>query len=247
MADRFYHPGPLGLGDVTLDGPEAHHLANVRRFGPGDVVALFNGDGREYPATVIEVGKKRARLHVTTVETPDREIGFRLHLAAALPKGDRGDFLIEKLTELGVTDFTPLLTERGVVKADDAKAEKLRRAVIEASKQCGRNVLMTVHPPAKWSDWCRTVTGERYLAHPGAAARGSAHRDVTVAVGPEGGFADAEVAAAVATGWHLLSLGKTVLRVETAALAAAVWATSSPAAPAPSATPPARPATSTAL
>jgi 16S rRNA (uracil1498-N3)-methyltransferase len=194
MADRFYHPGPLGLGDVTLDGPEAHHLANVRRFGPGDVVALFNGDGREY-----------------------------------------------------VTDFTPLLTERGVVKADDAKAEKLRRAVIEASKQCGRNVLMTVHPPAKWSDWCRTVTGERYLAHPGAAARGSAHRDVTVAVGPEGGFADAEVAAAVATGWHLLSLGKTVLRVETAALAAAVWATSSPAAPAPSATPPARPATSTAL
>ena len=246
MSDRFFVAGPLGPGDVVLTGPEAHHLANVRRFGPGDVVTLFNGDGREYPATVVEAGKKRALLHVTSAETSDRELGFRLHIAAALPKGDRGDFLIEKLTELGVTDFTPLLTDRGVVKADDAKSEKLRRAVIEASKQCGRNVLMHVHAPARWSEWCGAVPGDRYLAHPVAGACGFARRDVTVAVGPEGGFTEAEVAAAVAAGWQLLSLGKTVLRVETAALAAAVWATSSPTAPAPSSMLPVRPATSTA-
>jgi 16S rRNA (uracil1498-N3)-methyltransferase len=225
MADRFFVSGPLAPGDVVLDGPEAHHLTAVRRFGPGDVVTLFNGDGREYPATVVEAGKRRALLNVTDVEAPDRELGFRLHIAAALPKGDRGDFLIEKLTELGVTDFTPLLTERGVVKAGDAKAEKLRRAVIEASKQCGRNVLMTVHPPAKWSEWCETITGPRYLAHPGAAARGFAGADVTIAIGPEGGFSVAEVETAVAAGWQLLSLGKTILRVETAALAAAVVGT----------------------
>ena len=102
MADRFYFDGPLGPGDVTLDGPEAHHLVHVRRFALSDCVTLFNGDGHEYPAAIVEISKKRATLHVTDVATPDREIGFSLHIAAALPKGDRGDFLIEKLTELAL-------------------------------------------------------------------------------------------------------------------------------------------------
>lgn len=223
MSDRFFFDGPLGPGDVTLEGPEAHHLSVVRRFGAGEAVTLFNGDGHEYSALVTEVGKKRVTVRVTDVRTPDRELGFSLHIASALPKGDRVDFLIEKLTELGVTDFTPLVTERGVVKADDAKADKLRRAVIEASKQCGRNVLMRVHPPARWLDWCGRQTGLRLLAHPGEAARGfKAVGGATVAVGPEGGFSDAEVRAALGAGWERLSLGPRILRVETAALAAAV-------------------------
>ena len=231
MADRFYFAGPLGPGDVTLDGPEAHHLVHVRRFALGDCVTLFNGDGHEYPAAIVEIGKKRATLHVTDVATPDREIGFSLHIAAALPKGDRGDFLIEKLTELGVTDFTPLATERGVVKADDAKTDKWRRAVIEASKQCGRNVLMRVRPPARWLDWCGRPVGQRWIAHPAGESQvsrvGGRESSVTVAIGPEGGFTDGEVAAALAAGWEPLSLGPRVLRVETAAIAAAVLATSS--------------------
>ena len=223
MSDRFFFDGPLGRGDLTLEGPEAHHLAAVRRFAAGDAVTLFNGDGHEYPAEIIEVGKKRVSIRVTAVLTPDRELGLGLHVASALPKGDRGDFLIEKLTELGATDFTPLLTERGVVKADEAKAEKLRRAVIEASKQCGRNVLMRVHAPARWADWCPRQAGRRLIAHPGGAARDLAPgTDVTVAIGPEGGFTEAEVELALASGWERLSLGPRVLRVETAALAAAV-------------------------
>ena len=223
MSDRFFFDGPLGPGDVTLEGPEAHHLAAVRRFAAGDTVTLFNGDGHEYPARVAEVGKKRVTIQVTAVRTPDRELGFPLHVAAALPKGDRGDFLVEKLTELGATDFTPLLTERGVVKAGESKADKLRRAVIEASKQCGRNVLMRVHAPAWWVDWCPRQTGLRLIAHPGGAARGFARgTGVTVAIGPEGGFTDQEVGLGLAKGWERLSLGPRILRVETAALAAAV-------------------------
>jgi 16S rRNA (uracil1498-N3)-methyltransferase len=209
-----------------LTGPEAHHLAAVRRFDVGDVVTLFNGDGREYPARVVDPGKKQATLHVTGVESPDRELGFSLHIASALPKGGRGDFLIEKLTELGVTDFTPLITERGVVKATDAKADKLRRAVIEASKQCGRNVLMRVHPPAEWDAWCRAQSGARFMAHPGRASLVAMEKglagSVLVAIGPEGGFTDAEQKAGRTAGWELLSLGPRVLRVETAALAATV-------------------------
>jgi 16S rRNA (uracil1498-N3)-methyltransferase len=226
VSDRFYYNGPLGPGDVTLTGPEAHHLAAVRRFAVGDVVSLFNGDGREYPARVADLGKKQATLHVTGVESPDRELGFPLHIASALPKGDRGDFLIEKLTELGVTDFTPLITERGVVKATDAKADKLRRAVIEASKQCGRNLFMRVHSPAEWHAWCGVQSGVRFIAHPGKPSAIGAGKSLAggalVAIGPEGGFAAAEVNAGLAAGWELLSLGPRILRVETAALAAAV-------------------------
>src|SRR5437899_3728469 len=101
MADRFYTSSALGPGPVVLQGAEAHHLATVRRFRPGDVVVLFNGDGHEYPAEVLDVDRKNVSLRVLSVEEPAREIGFRLEVAAPLPKGDRGDFLIEKLTELG--------------------------------------------------------------------------------------------------------------------------------------------------
>jgi 16S rRNA (uracil1498-N3)-methyltransferase len=223
VSDRFFVDGPLAPGDVTLEGPEAHHLTAVRRFAVGDTVTLFNGNGREYPARLVQIGRKWVTVQVTGVLTPERELGFSLHVASALPKGDRGDFLIEKLTELAVTDFTPLVTERGVVKADEAKADKLRRAVIEASKQCGRNVLMRVHPPAGWMEWCARQTGRRLIARPGdptaiAPERGAA----TIAIGPEGGFTGAEVEAAVRAGWERLSLGPRILRVETAALAAAV-------------------------
>src|SRR3974377_329519 len=116
MSDRFYVDGPLALGEVTIDGPEAHHLTHVRRFEPGDRVTLFNGDGREYSALIVAIGKKQAQLRIDRVDEPSRELGIVLHVGAAMPKGDRGDFLIEKLTELGVTDFTPLLTARSVVR-----------------------------------------------------------------------------------------------------------------------------------
>jgi 16S rRNA (uracil1498-N3)-methyltransferase len=222
VSDRFFVDAPLGPGDLTLDGPEAHHLAAVRRFVAGDAVTLFNGDGEEYPARVRELGKKRVIVEVIGVCSPDRELGFTLHIASALPKGDRGDFLIEKLTELGVTDFTPLITERGVVKATDTKTEKLRRAVIEASKQCGRNVLMRIHSPRRWLDWCTTQTGRRLIAHPAEAACGFAPGAATIAIGPEGGFSESEVNAALVAGWECLSLGPRILRVETAAVAAAV-------------------------
>lgn len=231
MSDRFFFDDPLSsashdrpkAGDfVELEGSEAHHLSSVRRFKEGDPVTLFNGDGHEYPARIVEISKKRIRLQLASVEKPMRELGFTLHIASALPKGDRGDFLIEKLTELGVTDFTPLITERSVVKADDAKTEKLRRAVIESSKQCGRNVLMRVHPAARWLEWCVKQTGLCLLALPKAiepiVAKGE---NAIVAIGPEGGFSESEIQAALNSGWVGFSLGPRVLRTETAGIVAA--------------------------
>jgi len=226
MSERFYVNSPLAPGSVVLSGAEAYHLAAVCRARPGDVVCLFNGDGAEYPAVVSAVAKKQVSLEVTAKQSPIRERPFRLEIAASLPKGDRADFLIEKLTELGVTRFVPLRTERSVVHPRTTKLERLERAVIEASKQCGRNVLMQIEALSEWADYAQlaTLPANRFLAHPAGGSPGKVTGDVVFAVGPEGGFTDEEVAIAQAASWKIVGLGPRTLRVETAAIALAALA-----------------------
>ena len=235
MSDRFFTPDALAPGEYILSGPEAHHLATVRRFVPGDRVVLFNGDGHDYPAEVVGGDRKRVVLTVLGAVTADRELGFRVEVAAAMPKGDRGDFLVEKLVELGVTRFTPLRTDRTLVLPKDARLGNLRHAVIEASKQCGRNVLMAVDPLTSWAEFLGSPNrpGLQLVLHPNhphpsplrdLSAEAVRTEGVVFAVGPEGGFTDAELSAATFAGWRCVTLGSRVLRVETAALAAASWA-----------------------
>jgi 16S rRNA (uracil1498-N3)-methyltransferase len=228
MADRFFTPDALSIGDYTLKGSEAHHLATVRRFGPGDRVILFNGDGCEYAAEVISAGKKNAVLQITSTHTPQRELNFPLIVSSALPKGDRADFLIEKLTELGVSRFIPLITERSIVRPKETIVEKYRRGVIEASKQCGRNKLMEVEPPCTLEDLIKRTDLPKacYLLHSDCTTFQIAKQveGVIVAIGPEGGFTQEEIESALVNGWQTICLGPRVLRVETAALAAAtLW------------------------
>jgi len=229
MAERFYVNCPLAPGPVVVQGPEAHHLATVCRLRPGDRVCLFNGDGRQYPAEVTDVARRSVTLRVDAVEAPAVELGFRLEVAAPLPKGDRAQFLLEKLTELGATRFVPLRTRRSVVHPRETRLDKLQRQVIEASKQCGRNVLLRVEPLTDWQSYCRRadLPSLRILAHPGgSAASWPSGQDVALAVGPEGGFTEDEVVEAETAGWRTVSLGPRILRVETAALvlAARAWA-----------------------
>ena len=243
MAERFYANCPLVPGPIQLDGAEAHHLAGVRRFRVGDTVVLFNGDGAEYPATVTEVAKRSVLLDISERRTTSVEVDREVEVAAPLPKGDRTAFLIEKLTELGVTSFVPLRCERSVIDPGVGKLEKLERAVVEASKQCGRNTLMRIEPPIDWRDYVAARGDEeRYIAVPvlderrglSPTATGSnwrsqrvssvgtpspqPSRPIRLAVGPEGGFTATEIAAAMAAGWRRVSLGPRILRVETAAL-----------------------------
>jgi 16S rRNA (uracil1498-N3)-methyltransferase len=232
MSDRFYTPDPLDPGEYVLAGAEAHHLATVRRFGPGARVTLFNGDGHDYPAEVVAADRKRTVLNVSPPVAVDRELPFRLEIAAAMPKGDRGEFLVEKLTELGVIRLIPLSTARTVVQPKGARLEKLQHAVIEASKQCGRNRLMAVTPLTRWPELVRSadLPAVRVLLHPpepGGSARKLAdladvvRGGVVFAVGPEGGFTPDEVAAAEGAGWLRVGLGPRVLRAETAAITVA--------------------------
>ena len=213
-----------------LDGPEAHHLATVCRLRPGDEVCLFNGDGHEYPARITHAARREITLEILAAEAPLRELPFPLEVAAPLPKGDRSQFLIEKLTELGVTNFVPLTCARSNAHPRDSKRDRLERYVIEASKQCGRNVLMTIDEPADWETYCAcgNLAELRVLAHPHQAMPlPTLLREAIstrVAVGPEGGFTDDEVALAAKHGWQTVSLGSRILRVETAAIVLAAMA-----------------------
>lgn len=233
MAERFYVNSALSLGPVLIEGAEAHHLAVVCRLRRGDTVCLFNGDGRQYSARIESASRREVSLEVLGVETPVRELPFRLEVAAPLPRGDRAQVLLEKLTELGAAAFTPLRTMRSVIHPRETKLDKLQRYVIEASKQCGRNVLLEVRPMAEWSAFCRIpdLPSRRILAHPGGPWRVQTDSpvfprpspiDTLLAVGPEGGFTEEEVALAVAASWRVLDLGPSILRVETAAIALAV-------------------------
>jgi 16S rRNA (uracil1498-N3)-methyltransferase len=230
MSTRYFVDRPLVFGLVKLRGAEAHHLAAVSRLRPGDQVLLFNGDGHEYPACVIEVSRRCATLNVVDRRTPARELGFRLEVAASLPRGDRGQFMIEKLTELGVTHFSPIRAQRSQIYSAVERGGKLRQYVIEASKQCGRNVLMDIAPVSDWQSYLASehLPKRKILAHPlGNAAVSQAFAptqpplDCALAVGPEGGFTEEEILAAGQAGWMIISLGPRMLRVETAALALA--------------------------
>lgn len=225
MLERFYVNSVPRRGLVILQGAEAHHLAGVRRLRAGAEVCLFNGDGNEYRAAIRAVGRRQVELEILDALAVDRELPFRLIVACPLPKGDRSQFLVEKLTEVGVSSYVPLRTERSVIHPGENRKEKLLRYVIEASKQCGRNVLMSIEKLISWEEFVsrRDDASQKLLAHPlgGPLELASSGVDSIVAIGPEGGFTEDEVQAGRAAGWELVSLGPRTLRIETAALSIA--------------------------
>lgn len=228
MSHRFYCNKTIRDDRVNLDGQEAHHLLHVLRCRVGDVVTLFDGSGAEVTAEVLRLHRSSADLAVLARHEIDRELPFPLTLGIALPKGDRQRWLIEKAVELGVSRIVPLNTSRSVAQPTGKAVERLRRAVIEASKQCGRNRLMEICPPQSFASFLRSGEPDsiRLIAHPSPQAASvrefaASHRANTVrlGIGPEGGFADEEAADAIAAGWHLVSFGPRILRIETAAIA----------------------------
>jgi 16S rRNA (uracil1498-N3)-methyltransferase len=227
MSERFFVEAPITGNVATLTGDEAHHLSRVMRAAVGDELVLFDGSGAEFSARITQVGKSAALVQIIERREIDREGKCRLTLAAALPKGERQKWLVEKATELGVFRIVPLITERGVAQPVEAALVRLRRAVIEASKQCGRNRLLEIAEPADAAAFFAAAPEGtvRLLADPsGMPLTSVAHAAVLIAaIGPEGGFTPAEVAAAAECGWQLVSLGKSILRVETAAIAVASW------------------------
>jgi 16S rRNA (uracil1498-N3)-methyltransferase len=232
MSERFFIETPISDDRAMLRGAEARHLAAVMRARCGDEVLVFDGSGAEFAARIERISKAEIELAIVSRHEPQRELPFALTLGVALPKGDRQKWLVEKATELGVTRIVPLTTQRGVAQPVEAALDRLRRSVIEASKQCGRNQLLEIGPPQGATDWFRSPSpARRLIAHPAGMGLSqlptpaTVSTDVWLAIGPEGGFTDHEVAAATEALWQAVTLGPRIMRVETAAIALAAWLT----------------------
>ncbi|MCC2954266.1 16S rRNA (uracil(1498)-N(3))-methyltransferase [Massilia sp. IC2-477] len=228
---RFYCPQPLIEGSVVdLPDTVAHHL-HVVRLQPGEALTLFNGEGGQVRATLLESGKRRATARVEAFEAVDVELPYAVTLAQGLPEGSKMDWIIEKAVELGVAAVQPLAAQRSVVRLSGERAEKRQvhwQGVIEAaSEQCGRNRLARLEPLQDLGRWLAAPSSSpRILLSPRATqslaqwAQANGPQALTLMVGPEGGFSREEEDAALAAGALALSVGPRVLRTETAALAA---------------------------
>jgi 16S rRNA (uracil1498-N3)-methyltransferase len=226
MTNRYFAEPPITGSRVLLAGAEAHHLIHVMRAKAGSRVVLFDGTGAEFDARLDRIGRAEAELTVLARNEVDRELPWELTLGVPLPKGERRRWLVEKSVELGVGQLVPLVTSRSVGRVRLPASKRLRRTVIEASKQCGRNRLMEITPPRPWTEFLADTEAapHRLMAHPGTGESPTPDPPdrvagaTVLAVGPEGGFTSEEVASATSAGWERVDLGPRVLRVETAAV-----------------------------
>lgn len=210
---------------ITLEGREAHHLVHVLRAREGDRLTVFDGQGGEGTARIVALEGDRVLLELQEQHSEQREVGCEIVLYQALLKGDQLADLVRAATELGVTRVVPLITTHAVVKEmGTAKLERLRRIAIEAAKQCQRGRLPQIDPPIPLSQIPVPAWG--VVAHPGSSIR---VRDLwpphplpaqaALVSGPEGGFSQAEVALLLDKGFTAVTLGRRILRAETAPLA----------------------------
>jgi 16S rRNA (uracil1498-N3)-methyltransferase len=233
--NRFYLPtlGSAGAGDVVeLGERQAAHALRVKRHKPGDIMELFDGKGRVCRAVVVET-RKRSQLSVRIDEI--ETVGpaeFKLHLATAVPRGDRMEVLLDMTTQLGVDRITPLVFDRSTAYSIESRVDRWQRVIAEACKQCGRNFLTTLEKPADLVQWLHekrhgpedglwvadpegdALTEARWQSGNGGLGR------CTLVIGPEGGVSPAEAQSLRAYGFHAFRLGDHILRVETAAVAA---------------------------
>ena len=226
---RFYLPAPLAL-QTTFSLPDniVRHI-HVLRLNTGDSITLFNGTGNDFDATLQAIGKRHAECHITAQRQPENESALNITLVQAVSSGERMDFTLQKSVELGVHAIQPMISERCVVRLSGDRAEKRvqrwQDIVIAACEQSGRSIVPTVQPIVSFADYLRQMPPELHLMM--SLRRAQALRDIApvpqtlrLMIGPEGGWTPAEEQAALAAGVQTITLGKRVLRTETAAMAA---------------------------
>ena len=225
---RFYCPAPLQTGLALSLPPGAARHVQVLRMQPGDVITLFNGEGGEFEATVIRMGRSDVDVEVGAHHLVEREARRAVHLLAGITANERMDWLVEKATELGVASITPLMAERSVLKLKGERADKKlahwQGVAVAAAEQCGRNRVPVIHAAVSLNDWIKKAPpGQRWILSlsEGTQPLSQMPKDepVTVLSGPEGGLSPTEEACALAAGFAPVTLGARVLRAETAPLA----------------------------
>lgn len=224
---RYFSDDDLTLGKIRISGTEAHHLIHVMRTGIGESVELFDGRGSLVRGTVLELGRKEALIAAESLQTTMRPEGPIL--IAAVPKGDRFRWLIEKATELGVSRLIPVTTSLSVVAPRESKIEKQEQTVVAACKQSGRNWLMQVdsvrtleQATEECSDAILKLVADP-SGEPLTSRASSVFGDPVFVIGPEGGLTASELEQLKSRGYETIRLGSAILRIETAAIALAGW------------------------
>ena len=234
---RFFVPPEAIDGTIVrLPRDVSRQLWRVLRLRPGDTIAVFDGTGREYTARIAVLDREGAQAEVVATSSPQTEPSTRITLCIAIVKPDRMELAFEKCTELGAARFVPVITERvqgGAAAApSDRRLARWKRIVREAAEQSGRLVVPEVRPAVQLVDavTATTAEGPALLLYEGeegtgigaalSALSGLRPPALSLFVGPVGGFTPAEVDAAMRAGASVVSLGRRVLRSETAAIAA---------------------------
>lgn len=239
---RIYQPITLGLEEKNIDGKKSenifsldengsHHIGKVLRMQIGDSLRIFNGQGGEYQAIITEVSKKKVAVSLTTFNPDNNYSPLDIHLAQVMSRGDRMDYVIQKAVELGVRSITPLTSARCEVRLNPQRQEKRllqwQQQIISACEQCGLNIIPTINNCQSLEGFCESIEpgkGKKIILHPGQHQASEyfsqpAPEEVTVLIGPEGGFNDDEISLAQQRGFDCLTLGPRVFRTETAPVA----------------------------
>ncbi len=222
---------PLQAGsELELPEEALNHLVRVMRLREGDSCVLFNGDGHDYDAELIEAGKRQARVRIVTAHMVDNESPLPICLVQGIARGEKMDLILQKATELGVATIVPVNAERTEVKLDAARTEKRlahwRSVIVSACEQSGRARVPQLHAPSALAELPGLLPnehlrltldplGEHRLATLPASAAGA-----TIAIGPEGGWSPRDRQVLAEIGFQGMRLGPRVLRTETAGLAA---------------------------
>lgn len=234
MPRFFVGPEQVADNTITITGPDVNHIKNVLRMGCGDEVSVSDGCGRDYFCVIESVSRDEVCLHIENSWDSYVELDTKLYLFQGLPKADKMELIIQKAVELGVYEIIPVVTARTIVRLDDKKeAKKLTRwqQISEsAAKQSGRAIIPGILPPKSFKEAlayaksldCGLIPYERAKGMDAARdiVRGMhGKKSIGIFIGPEGGFEEAEVAAAQAAGIRPMTLGRRILRTETAGLA----------------------------
>ena len=241
---RFHCPTALIPGDaLNLPSGTARHV-QVLRLQPNDEITLFNGQGGEFKAVVMHMGRSDVSVRVGEQIHIERELNIRVHLWSGITANERMDWLLEKATELGATTLLPITAERSVLKLKGERADKKlahwQAIAVASSEQCGRNRVLQVAAPVNLSQaiaqlsvarlqaarWVLSLApGTRSLQEMRPTLKTSKDEDpskmseIVLLSGPEGGLSPTEEAQAIAAGFVPVSLGNRVLRAETAPVA----------------------------
>ena len=231
---RFFVPSEnINDNTIVINGTDVNHIKNVLRYRVGDTLNISDSSGTEYVCTITLFNDDYIELSIEDKLACDTELGLKLVLFQGLPKKDKMELIIQKAVELGVTEIYPVNNERSIVKLDDKKsshkAERWNKISEAAAKQSGRMIVPIVHEPVSYNEALKIAEELDYVMVPYENADGIVYsaeciskavktKSVGVFIGPEGGFAASEIEKAEAIGARVISLGKRILRTETAGL-----------------------------